>query len=40
MIEDEEYRKQVQENGWKRSLAFTPDKIGDNWTRLLEEMLR
>lgn len=39
MIEDEEYRKQVQENGWKRSLDFTPDKIGNNWTRLFEELL-
>ena len=39
MIEDEEYRKQVQENGWKRSLDFTPDKIGNNWARLFEELL-
>ena len=39
MIEDEEYRKQVQENGWKRSHDFTPDKIGENWMRLFEELL-
>ena len=39
MIEDEEYRKLVQENGWKRSQDFTPDKIGNNWTRLFEELL-
>ena len=39
MIEDENYRRQVQENGWKRSLDFTPDKIGANWMRLFEELL-
>lgn len=39
MIEDEGYRKQVQENGWKRSQDFTPDKIGENWVHLLEDLL-
>jgi len=29
----------VQENGWKRSMDFTPDKIGENWMRLFNEML-
>jgi glycosyltransferase involved in cell wall biosynthesis len=39
MIEDEGYRRQVQENGWKRSHDFTPDKIGENWMRLLGDLL-
>ncbi len=39
MIEDEGYRRQVQENGWKRSHDFTPDKIGENWMRLLGNLL-
>ena len=38
MIEDEGYRRQVQENGWKRSHDFTPGKIGENWMRLLGEL--
>jgi hypothetical protein len=39
MIEDEGYRRQVQENGWKRSHDFTSDKIGENWMRLLGDLL-